>query len=81
MLGGHPIIYPIAFAISQQKAKRLETAKFESSLKMVCILGEMLRESGVKLPEEIGCRMRGMVKRKLLCSVMGHTGFIVEGTQ
>ena len=71
----------IAFAISQQKAKRLATAKFESSLKMVCILGEMLRESDVKLAEEIGCRMRGLVKRKLLCSVMSHTGFIVEGTR
>ena len=70
----------IAFAISQQKAKRLETAKFESSLKIVCILGEMLRESGVKLAEEMGCRMRGMVKRKLLCSV-SHTGFMVEVTQ
>ena len=71
----------IAFVISQQKAKRLETAKFKSSLKMVCILGEMLRESGVKLSEEMGCRMRGMVKRKLLCSVMSHTGFMVEVTQ
>ena len=71
----------IAFAISQQKAKRLKTAKFESSLRLVCILGEMLRESGVKLAEGKGCRMRGMVKRKLLCSVMSHTGFIVEGTQ
>ena len=48
---------------------------------MVCILGEMLRESGVKLAEEMGCRMRGMVKRKLLCSVMSHTGFMVEVTQ
>ena len=45
---------------------------------MVCILGEMLRESGVKLAEEMGCRMRGMVKHKLLCSVMSHTGFMVE---
>ena len=44
------------------------------SLKMVCILGEMLRESGVKLAKEMGCRMRGMVKRKLLCSAMSHTG-------
>ena len=69
-----------AFAISQQKAKRLETAKFESSLKMVCILGEMLRESGVKLAEEMGCRMWGMVKRKLLCSAMSHTGFMVKVT-
>ena len=65
----------------QQKAKRLETAKFESSLKMVSILGEMLRESGVKLTKEMGCRMRGMVKRKLLCSAMSHTGFMVEVTQ
>ena len=24
--------------------------------------------------------MRGMVKRKFLCSVKSHTGFIVEGT-
>ena len=47
---------------------------------MVCILGGMLRESGVKLAEEMGCRMRGMVKRKLLCSVMSHTGFMVEVT-
>ena len=48
---------------------------------MVCILGEMLRESGVKLVKEMGCRMRGMVKRKLLCSEMSHTGFMVEVTQ
>ncbi len=41
----------------------------------------MLRESGVKLAEEMGCRMRGMVKRKLLCSVMSYTGFMVEVTQ
>ena len=66
----------IAFAISHQKAKRLETAKFESSLKMVCILEEMLRESGVKLAEEMGCRMRGMVKRKLLCSVIAIQGLL-----
>ena len=48
---------------------------------MVCILGEMLRESGVKLAKEMGCRKRGMVKRKLLCSAMSHTGFMVEVTQ
>ena len=41
----------------------------------------MLRESGVKLAEEMGCRMRGMVKRKLLGSVMSHKGFMVEVTQ
>ena len=29
----------------------------------------------------MGCRMRGMVKRKLLCSVMSHTGFMVEVAQ
>ena len=45
---------------------------------MVCILGEMIRESGVKLAKEISCQMRGMTKRKLLCSVMKHTGFIVK---
>ena len=40
----------------------------------------MLRESGVKLAKEMGCRMRGMVKHKLLCSAMSHTGFMVEVT-
>ena len=59
----------------------LASMSMPSSLNMVCILGEMLRESGVKLAEEMGCRMRGMVKRKLLCPVMSHTGFMVEVTQ
>ena len=71
----------ISSTISLRVAWPLETAKFESSLKMVCILAEMLLEYGVKLAEEMGCRMRGMVKRKLLCSAMSHTGFMVKVTQ
>ena len=33
---------------------------------MVCILGEIIQESGVKLAKEISCQMQGMAKRNLL---------------
>ena len=47
---------------------------------MVCILGEMIQESGVKHAKEISCQMQGMAKRNLICSVMKHrpTGFVVK---
>ena len=70
VLGGHPII--LLFAAEGEAFRNCKV-----QVKMVCILGEMLRESGVKIAEEMGCRVLRMAKRKLLC----HTGFIVEGVQ
>ena len=44
---------------------------------MVCILGEMIQESGGKLAKEISCQMQGMVRhpsgKRHVCAPSGHT--------
>ena len=64
----------ISFAISQ-KAKRLETAKYEA--RWSAFWGKCfgsLVSNLLPYSKEMSYQMQGMAKRKLLCTVMKHTG-------
>ena len=71
----------IAFA-SSQKAKRLKTAQLR--VKMVEDLGVKrysVREDSGLWHQKLNrgsCLMKGMRKRKLLCYIMKHSGYIVK---